>query len=66
MNKRKVLNVRSVLERIIRLNTQLASTDMLPSIYKNELCDIAFLSKALLLKRDKSATRKDLYVNTKK
>ena len=60
--KRKILNVRGVLERIINFNNSCLTQEYakLPPVYQHELNQIAFLSKKILQKN--SHHRKDLYV----
>ena len=66
MPKRKLLNVRSVLERIIVLHADMYERKIdIPPAYQDELRQIAFLAVNILRKRDATATRKDLYVESK-
>jgi hypothetical protein len=65
--RRKILNVRSVLEGIIdfEANYRNLPQNALVPAYDDYLRELAFLSRAILRKRDASGTRKDLYVEAK-
>ncbi len=68
--QRKLLNVRSMLERVVNLSTQIDiaidkyNITPLPPTYMDELHSIALLARQKLKIVAKSGTRKDIRIET--